>query len=441
MQISAYRFGLIAAVGCALCAYPLAQIAAGDGWLPQSLTGYLVSAQYTVMALCMLWVWRASQQGTGISSQQIKPLLLTGVILRLILVPVDSYTSNDIQRYLWDGKVAQSGYDPYRISPSSPEVEALLKNWPTPPEHAKYATVYPPLAISSFAIVTTLGPDWAMFGWKLLVAVINIIVLLMLYRLLVIFEKKQHLALIALSPILVFEVGIAAHVDIFSLLAIVAAVFYWQKQQYAASGTLIGIGVLFKLLPIALLPVIWFTTRQYTLRWRLVAAAVVTIAGGYAIAYSVGWQSLGIVIEFFEKWRFGSPLFQLLDRAFDNVSLTLALFIVAAAGLLLCVVIAPRKPLTAMAGSLSIPLLISPVVFPWYLMALVPFSALLSSATLLIWLTLLPLSYEVLGKFLVNGVWQPADWVLFCVAAGWVIGLGLDWGWNRNKLRNTRPLS
>jgi len=76
--------------------------------------------------------------------------------------------------------------------------------------------------------------------------------------------------------------------------------------------------------------------------------------------------------------------------------------------------------------TLSIPLLISPVLFPWYLLALIPFLGLRPNYTLLAAVTLAPLSYIVLNKWLYEGIWEQASWPAQILLAGIILGLYLD---------------
>jgi len=65
-------------------------------------------------------------------------------------------------------------------------------------------------------------------------------------------------------------------------------------------------------------------------------------------------------------------------------------------------------------------------VFPWYLAAIIPALALSPSAFLLAWVTVPPVSYEVIDRVDLLGVWQPAAWPVWVVGLAWVVGLSAD---------------
>ncbi|UTW44420.1 hypothetical protein KFE80_08420 [bacterium SCSIO 12696] len=408
-----------------ILAYPLAESAEGEGFFHPSQIGFWVCLQYSAMAIGMLGVWYAARRSTASQwAAQLKWLLALGVLLRVLLIPVDSYTSNDIKRYLWDGKVALSGYDPYTTPPSSLPLQPLHSDWSPPPEHNAYASLYPPLAMASFTAAATAGPQWAPWIWKILVSLANIGLLFVGFGILRQINQQRHLPLLALSPILIFEGGIAAHLDIFSALAVAIAVLCWLRGRLLVAGAAIAAGVLLKLLPVVLLPVMWVLLRQWRLRWQLLTGFLLALLVGYGGAFAVGWEPIGILFEFFAKWRFGSPLFALLDNTLPTLARQLAVMILAVAGIWCAARIGRQDPLAGFAVALATPLLLSPVVFPWYLSVLVLFSAIRPNLFLLLWLLLLPLSYEVLGSWLGAGVWQPANWVLVVVACGWLVAAG-----------------
>ncbi len=407
---------LIGFIVCIAGTYLLSDIANGAGSLMANSIGWLTSLQYLLASLFMLGAWL-----TAMSNQShYRWLLLAGIIARLLLIPADTYTSNDTDRYLWDGIVAAEGYDPYQINANDPQVSHLRAIWPTPPEHAHYATLYPPLAIATFSLTAMAGPGNAPLIWKCLTTVAGLITLLLTVRILQHRQCMQHIALVALSPILVLETGVGGHLDIFSTLAVTAALLMWQQKNYLWLGVMIGIGALFKLLPIILLLPMTIYLGLTGASIRMLLASLTTLLIGYGISLLIGWQPIGVLPVFFEKWRFGSPLFSALESIFSGMSLNITIAALLVAGLGFSAFISRTKPIRGMQWALSTPLLLSPVVFPWYLSALVPLLALAPSGFLIAWLCVLPLTYEVLNGFIADGVWMPATWPLIMLVIAWV---------------------
>jgi len=366
-----------------------------------------------------------------------KSALILALIICLFLGFVGPYTSNDSERYLWDGAVFLAGFDPYVTAPNDPAVAHLRDIWTTPEEHAKYPTLYPPGGLSLFALCALAGPSYGIWVWKFLTTAAVMLTLLISYNLLIARRLVHHFYLIALSPVLLFEPQIGAHLDIFSLLGITAALWCLEKDKYWLAGIIIGLAATTKFLPAVLVgPYLFFLSPKQGLKLFIGAAG--TWLSIYGIMFGLGYKPLGLLPTFFEKWRGGAPLFPLLESGKTALNLSgrtfaIGLLALAVVGFSLSAWLARiRKLDIALILTLSVPLLLSPILFPWYLLALVPFLALRPSYTLFAALTFSPLSYVVLNRWLSEGVWAQAAWPAQILLAGLILGLSLDL---------TRPLS
>lgn len=407
----------------ALCLAFVVASALAPVWLelfPAHLGGaYLLL--HGVLTLLMLAVWRLGQ---ALDQHAPRRALWAGCAALLLLLPAPALTTHDPERYLWDGAVAAAGHDPYRLNPDAPALAGLRAQWPTPAEHAAYPTLYPPAALALFTVSAAFGREGAPRVWKMLVTLAGLATLVLGADLLRRHQAQKHLPLLALSPLLILETGIGAHVDVFCALALTALLWGLSQERLRAAGAALALGTLFKLLPIfALVPAVLALGLRRGARLLLAVLAVLGV--GYALAFAVGWQPLGSLPVFFERWRFGSPLFALIESMFPAQALVIA----AALALLLFAFALVRARTHIIQGitlGLCAPLLFSPVLFPWYLCALLPLLALAPSAFLLTWVSIAPLTYEVLDGFALNGVWAPAVWPLWALALVLAAGLVSD---------------
>jgi len=385
---------------------------------PPAQLGWLYMGLHLALTAVMLAVWtRGAADAAWV--------LAAGGLARLLLIGVPPFTSHDIERYLWDGRVWLAGFDPYRLAPDAPALAPLRALWPTPAEHAAYPTLYPPAALALFALAADAGLPLATLVWKSATAGASLATLAVATSVLRAIGAERHLALVALSPLLVLEAGVGGHVDAFAGLAVVVALACAQRRHAGAAGVALGLGTLIKLLPaFALLPLALSLGRRAGT--RLVLCALATIGAGYGLSSAAGLRPLGSLVVFFERWSFGSPLGALLARWATPPMARVALLAVLLAGLALAARAARRgRWLVGVQLALAAPLLASPVVFPWYLVPLVPAAAAAPSLALLGWLTALPLTYEVIGPFAQSGVWHPAAWPLWSIALAWAGQLAL----------------
>ena len=395
-----------------------------------ALPPHHAGSAYIVVHLCasalMFAVWASGRADA-------RAVLIAGLAARLLLLPAPELTSNDAERYLWDGAVSLAGFDPYTTPADSESVAFLRDVWPTPLEHEHYATLYPPVSLALFTLSAAAGPEAGPWVWKALSGLAGVGALLLTYGVLKRRGLLRHLPLVALSPLLILETGVGAHVDAFSVLAVAAAVAAFDRRSFALAGVVLGVSLAVKFLPVLLLGPLMIASR-YASAAKMLAGAGVAVALVYGTSFAAGHTPIGVINVFFEKWRFGSPLFSALETVFSGYALFGIILAMAGAMLAGAAVLALRNQLAfAMAAALAAPLAVSPVVFPWYLTALVPVIALRPSAALLAWVSAAPLGYVVLNGWHGDGVWAPAAWPLWIIAASVALGLLIDMRMNMLK--------
>lgn len=423
-RTAAHRTACVLFVVACVLAYRI-----GD--LVPAHTGIVYIGIHLAMTVAMLGACAAGDDRTA------RLTLVTGLIARVILVAAPMASSNDTERYLWDGAVALAGLDPYSIAPADPQAAALRAIWATPPEHAAYPTLYPPGALAMFAFSALAGPVAGVWLWKALATAAGIATLFVTDRVLKALGLRRHLALVALSPILVLETGIGGHLDVFVALSIAAALLAYCAKRPVLVGVALGLGIIVKLLPGAALLVFAIAGGRRD-AMRMASAAIAIPVAAYGFAFAIGLRPPGTLPVFFEKWRNGSPLFTLLEATLPTAQMLAVLAALAALMLALAIRLARSRPLIAAQIALAMPLLLSPVTFPWYLSALVPVAAAAPSAVVIAWVTAAPLIYEVRDRFVSDGIWMPALWPLGAIGLAWVGGLTLDAVRNRPR-RAARP--
>jgi hypothetical protein len=428
-SLSIKNLCLLLTAGCAASSYWLSNVDWTDtDTLP---LGTLTIIQYSIMSIAMFGYWYFGPKSNN--WRDYRGLLAVSILIHLILIPVSPYTSNDVERYMFDGKVVLSGLDPYRVTHNDPQVADLRQHWATPEEHAKYPTIYPPGALALYATAALAGPANAEPSWKFLLATASIMLLIVMTKLLTHMQRLRHISLIALSPLLILETGVGAHVDVFSALSIAFALYFWQTKSLHWSGLALGLGGLIKLLPLVLLVPLCFTQPRIKSFLTLGLSASGIFITGYIIAFMLGMHPVGSTPVFFEKWRNASPLFELLNTLMQGKALLYLIVALTAACMGTIALIAQYHranlsfdPAILLQIAIAIPLLVSPVIFPWYLLPLAVLFAIRPSAFLAAWLILLPFSYEVLNQFACCQNWAPQQWPIYLIALGLLAGLTFD---------------
>ncbi|MEP7011988.1 MAG: hypothetical protein ABJC13_16810 [Acidobacteriota bacterium] len=353
-------------------------------------------------------------------------ILFVALLIRLPLIALPPTLSDDALRYLWDGRVAAAGFNPYQEPPDSPGLVPLRDElWNRLP-HRQVPTVYPPLALSAFSIAARFPvPMPRMPIWKLLACAADFgacALLLALARRSGLPEAR--VAWYAWNPLVVLEVAGMGHVDALGAVACIGAVWAITilPKRPVTAGMAAAAGILAKLAPLAALPM-W--ARQSRRPWIFLLAAlglsglalapVIASVGGLPpglATYGVSWEWNGPLYE--PLWRglealgAGPAAHAALDAAktrtegwtFWNRFYPYAyprffakLLLAAVALAAVAASFRERDPILGTGRLFGRLMLTSATLYPWYLLWVLPWAALREEKRWLLLAALMPLSY------------------------------------------------
>ena len=303
------------------------------------------------------------------------------VVFRLLLLQTPPVLSSDIFRYVWDGRVQASGFNPYLTTPADVATEEV-KQGPLYQQQNRPAvpTIYPPLAQLAFRAVHSVAGE-SVFAMKALMVAADLCTLALLLQFLSrLGLPRSRVILYAWHPLAVFECAGSGHVDALVLPLILVAVLAWHRGYDTAAGVALGAAVLIKVYPILLLPV-FFAKR----RWRLPLVCMLMICFCYLpYLHEAGLRVLGYLPRFLvDPGEVFNPsimgLAILLGRSFGKVSVTWVSWM--GKGLLLATLLSllrsePESPEDLLArvwlvGTAMV--LLALTLHPWYLLWLLPF--------------------------------------------------------------------
>jgi hypothetical protein len=343
-------------------------------------------------------------------------------VARIAVIGTPNLTSTDAIRYLWDGRVVLAGADPWSVPPNDPRLADLAVAWPFPRVHASLATVYPPGAIALFAIAAMAGARYAPIVWDILLFGAAIGTVLLAARI-----SRRHVALVALSPLLVLETGVGRHVDTFAAFAVAAALSCHRRSAPVRAGIALAAGALIKPVCFAVFPALVAAAEPGRARRRVIATTAGLTAAIYLIAMAARFRPVGSLPAFLSGWRFGAPPFAAVSAVSSEAAAWIVSGAIGVVGLVASVSLARHGDLgRAVCVALGSAFAASPVVFPWYLMVAVPAVALAPSATMLAWLSAIPFTYEVERTAATAGTWSPAGWPLYVMSLAVGVGALID---------------
>lgn len=223
---------------------------------------------------------------------------LPALLLRAILLPVPP--SDDINRYIWEGKLVRAGVSPYQHTADSAKWVDYRDSYWEAMNHKDKPTAYPPISEWLFA-ATTMGAN-PVLSFKLWVIAADLLTLLGIVLLL----QRRGLPVLyagfyAFNPVVLLAFAGEAHFDVFMVAALVWALWAYEsgRKQLAVGLAALATGVKWITLP--LLP--FFACRNY-LRGGLVAALVLLLPALFF------WETLPQLLH--GLLQFGS------DRSFNG---------------------------------------------------------------------------------------------------------------------------
>jgi alpha-1,6-mannosyltransferase len=324
---------------------------------------------------------------------------------------------DDIHRYIWDGRVQRLGYNPYVLVPGDPALAGLHTPETRTLNHPDVASPYPAGGELFFRGVTAIHES--VFAMKAAFVICDFAIVFILLDILRGSGRGAHWVLAyAWNPLLAVEVAGSGHVDIVGALLLVVSMAALLRRWRAVAALAFGMAVAVKFLPIVLLPLYW---RRVRIRDGLLAVAAVALL--YVPFLEHGRIPFGSLSAYVQIFRFNGPVFAALDRvAAPRLVASLAVLAGFATAIWMrrkSAEVSPEEVAWPMAASLFC----APVVYPWYLLWLLPFVRSASTAPLIVWtVSIIPIYYvwhlRALGR-----PWSLPLWAMLleygCVAAAW----------------------
>jgi hypothetical protein len=324
------------------------------------------------------------------------------ILFRALLVPLRPVLSDDMYRYIWDGRVLLAGINPYRYPPIAPELQ-FLRNalWPLI-NHSNLPTIYPPLCMLFFAAAAWIAPT--VLSWKLVATSMDLLAGYMFMEALAARGKpRAWVAMYLCHPLVLFEFAGNGHVDAVGVLFLSLAFWAWAKGQPLKTGIALGLGGMVKFLPWIALPSLWPRLRA---RWWLVP---LLIAACYLGFWGRGLSPLGSLGVFVAKWRGNDFLFSLVVPADATEAQLHAAKLVALASVVLVwlvTMVRRRDWISTYAWTAGVLLLVSPVLHPWYVIWLLPVLFVLPHPAWWVWSLTVIMAYQPLAQYRATGIWE-----------------------------------
>ncbi len=395
-------------------------------------------------------------------------ILAFSVLFGVTLLGAPPDQSDDIYRYLWDGKVQYHGVNPYKYAPQAAELAPYHSSMlPRLVNFTYIKTIYPPVAQGVFLLSYALFGE-SITGLKGLFYIFFLGSIYLFYKILQLNRsslnvrpkgnwgsrgslplvlpaqeppegrRRRLLLFFAWNPLIVLETAVNGHLDVVMVFFVLGGLWFFLWGRFFWLGVFLGCAVLSKLIPVILVPVFfvyfldlgkggvgerprllsvllsWEPWRRF---FSFLGPMVLTVAVAYLPYYGAARNMFLTAVNYSTLWYFNNPLFHgFLVLMGDN---TLAHVVSFSLFLLVYVLIQfhPR-PLPVLGVERKIVytvtafVLFNPTIHPWYLILPVALLCIYRSVPVMWWSVLVVCSYGVVYRFKLTGVWRDSWWLM-----------------------------
>ncbi len=251
------------------------------------------------------------------NKQNVRTLLRTGIIVRVLLFFSLPSLSDDLYRFIWDGTLLKNGIHPFEELPEFyldkqiPDLNMELYDRLNSPN---YFTIYPPLNQFIFWIAAIIGNgNWLVSAniIRLILFVADIGSFFLLKSILTQNKKSSFLAYwFFLNPLVLLEFVGNLHFEGLVTFFILLGIYSFQKSKNAASATGFGLAIGTKLLPLIYLPFLFLKGLRNQKWWVSILAgfvAIITLIPLVNQSFIAGMQeSLDL---YFRSFEFNASLY------------------------------------------------------------------------------------------------------------------------------------
>ena len=242
-----------------------------------------------------------------------------GMLLRLLLIASIPKLSDDVYRFIWDGRLLTALEDPYKHLPNYflnrgvEGVDAVLYEKLNSKE---YFSIYPPLNQLVFFIGALFSPQsvfWSIVVMRIVLLVFDWGNLKLIQRLLAHYKLPKHYGLLyVLNPLVVLEFSGNLHFEVILIFFLLQAIWHYEKGRLHISAIFFGLSVATKFIPLIALPLL---LRKLGVKKTVIYGLIVT--GTLAVTFLplintahvwAIWESLQL---YYQKFEFNGSFYYL----------------------------------------------------------------------------------------------------------------------------------
>lgn len=339
-------------------------------------------------------------------------LLAAAAVIRLLLIPLDPVGSDDLERYIWDGKVQVHGINPYRHAPSDTALAHLHSDrLPAAVNHPHMTSVYFPLTQWAFALCYMISAE-EVWAYKALMVAAEAVLVWILWGAAGTFGlSRRFILLYALSPLAILSFSLDGHIDALGLPMLAGGIVLYLSGRKVPGLLLLGLSLCVKPVALVLLPVLFFAEKDAGARLRAVFLPLAPFVLQF-LPYISGPNPFESLFVYTRDWTFNGVVFEAVNAILQhNQQSRIVCALVLLAGVLAISISRRELPVKVYYAVLFL-LLLSPVVHPWYVVWLAALLPLVPRWSGILFAATVSLTVLTVIEYQVSGVWRQEWWVM-----------------------------
>lgn len=225
--------------------------------------------------------------------------LLTGIgiTFRLLFIAILPNLSQDFYRFIWDGQMIISGFNPYLTTPDFQMEMGIISNFPNQLElyngmgqlSASHFTNYPPINQLCF-VIANLFPGKSIIssvvGLRLIIIAADIGILYFGKKLLEALKlSSSRIWWYMLNPFIIIELTGNLHFESVMIFFLIWSLYLLHSGKWKLAAIIFACSISVKLIPLLFLPIFywWFSPKENRNKWIPERSTLLKLIGFYII--------------------------------------------------------------------------------------------------------------------------------------------------------------
>ncbi|WP_235292054.1 hypothetical protein [Portibacter lacus] len=334
-----------------------------------------------------------------------RDLLIFAVALKIVMIFAFPNLSDDIYRFIWDGKLLHLGESPFTYLPSAyietatdPSFTTLFPLLNSP----DYYSIYPPFAQVIFYISTFPGLNSSVII-KLLLLAAELFTIFFSIKLLDEMKRpRRNVLWYALNPLIIIEIMVNIHFEGFMVCFFVMSLYFLKVNKLNKAAIMISLSISAKLVPLLFLP-------YFLGQWVFKKSSIFYIKNGAILLLLflpllLQLGGFGDSLDlYFRKFEFNASIYYVLRalgtlwKGYNMIGMIGPSMALAVFSIVMLLAFRTKDFVQFCMLSLLTFLLLSTTIHPWYLALGILLSVFSDRKYWIVWSFLIVLSYSKYG--------------------------------------------